>query len=719
MPKKGRKFSVRTQSRRKKRFFKGTRYADIQQQSEFRPAAQNESGDHDAGVDGPNLATPDDRQVNPEDASPVTSASRRKIEQARNVDDKETAETPKTRIMRSDVRGEMSAADDLGYRLVYLENIRKVLEDMHGCKGGMMLMTEDVSKRRGLSSKICFECTICSNSITLETNKTSKEATFSSDVNLRSVFAVGEIGLGREGLSTFCEILDMPPPIHDSAFQKQKKKVHSVTKTTVLEKLQEAAKGVRSTLGQNDIDIIDVAVSFDGTWSRRGFSANFGIAFVISTDTGEVLDYAVMSKMCEVCKAGEKLKSNPEKYKKWKESHESSGLCQKNYNGSSSSMETDAAKILWGRSVDLHKFRYRKMVCDGDSKAYSDVWNIYGVCKDCEKFEKMNKKSPEYEKWLKSASYKKYIDDHSREKDICRRVDKLDCIGHVQKRMGKNLIALQSKQKLEDGKPVGGRSGRLTRPVIDKIQKYYGNAIRSTVDRNATTKEQKDKAIEKMQTAIKAVLYHSIKLDNQEERHKFCPKDSWCQYQNSKAQGNTTFENKPHHLDAVFLGFLSPLFERLSAPALLARCLPGFSQNVNESINALVWNRCPKSRNKGLHSIETAAGSAILQFNLGATSRHAVMQNLGMSCGKFTLEGSHRKDKKRVKTADNRQRSKFKMARQKIREAKLKEQERLKRVEGVTYEAGGFNEDMVIGNIGKSRKRVAGDVKRGTQKRKK
>ena len=408
MPKKGQKFSVRTHSRRKKKHFKETRYADILQQNEFRPTTQNVGDDHNVGDIGPNIATPDDRHVNQDsqDASPVTSASRRKIEQARNADAGETIETPKTRIMRSDVTAEMSAADDQGYRIVYLENIRKVLEDVHGCKGGIMLMTEDMSKRRGLSSKISFECTICSNNVTLETSKTSKETTFSSDVNLRSIVAAGEIGLRREGLATFCEILDMPPPVHDSAFQKQKKKVHSGTKITVLEKLQEAAKRVRSTLGQNDIDVIDIAVSFDGTWSRRGFSANFGIGFVISTDTGEVLDYAVMSKMCEVCKAGEKLRNNPEKYQKWKESHESSGKCQKNYNGSSSSMEKDAAKILWGRSVALHKFRYLKMVCDGDSKAYSDVWDIYGVCKDCEKYEKMNRKSPEYEKWLKSASYK-------------------------------------------------------------------------------------------------------------------------------------------------------------------------------------------------------------------------------------------------------------------------------------------------------------------------
>ena len=79
----------------------------------------------------------------------------------------------------------------------------------------------------------------------------------------------------------------------------------------------------------------------------------------------------------------------------------------------------------------------------------------------------------------------------------------MDCIGHMEKQMGKTPIALSSEAKLDDGKPVGGQSGMLTRPAIDRLQNYYGNAIRSTVDQTATTKDQQDKVISRMQTAIK------------------------------------------------------------------------------------------------------------------------------------------------------------------------------------------------------------------------
>ena len=183
----------------------------------------------------------------------------------------------------------------------------------------------------------------------------------------------------------------------------------------------------------------------------------------------------------------------------------------------------------------------------------------------------MDKKKDEYKTWIDSDAFKKWESDHESGKPNCNRVNKLDCIGHVQKRMDKNLLNMTKEKKLADGKPVGGRSGQLTRSVIDKLQKYYGNAIRSTVDRTAKTKVQVDKVIANMQQAIKAVLYHSTKLSDAKERHQFCPKglESWYAYQRDIVTGHNTFQDKDHYLDAVFLNFLSPLFNRLSETKFL------------------------------------------------------------------------------------------------------------------------------------------------------
>ena len=118
---------------------------------------------------------------------------------------------------------------------------------------------------------------------------------------------------------------------------------------------------------------------------------------------------------------------------------------------------------------------------------------------------------------------------------------------------------------------MGGKAGRLTRPTIDKLQKYYGNAIRRCV---AKTKREVDNAVKKMQCAVKAVLYHSVKIDDKKKKHQYCPngESSWCSYKRDKAAGtNAPFVNKSHHLDQVFLEFLTPLFDCLSE---IIECLP-------------------------------------------------------------------------------------------------------------------------------------------------
>lgn len=73
----------------------------------------------------------------------------------------------------------------------------------------------------------------------------------------------------------------------------------------------------------------------------------------------------------------------------------------------------------------------------------------------------------------------------------CYRVIKLDCIGHVQKRLGKALYEFQrTALKLDDGKPVKGRQGRLTKTAIEKMKHSYGKAIRNNVNRDINSVEE-------------------------------------------------------------------------------------------------------------------------------------------------------------------------------------------------------------------------------------
>ena len=93
--------------------------------------------------------------------------------------------------------------------------------------------------------------------------------------------------------------------------------------------------------------------------------------------------------------------------------------------------------------------------------------------------------------------------------DDCK-VEKVDCVGHVQKRMGKHLKTLRQnhKGKLSDGKAVGGRGHRLNDPDIDKLQRYYGYAIRqNAIKHNNPTEEEVNEAVQKIKTAVKAAMH--------------------------------------------------------------------------------------------------------------------------------------------------------------------------------------------------------------------
>ena len=63
-------------------------------------------------------------------------------------------------------------------------------------------------------------------------------------------------------------------------------------------------------------------------------------------------------------------------------------------------------------------------------------------------------------------------------------IEKRECIGHAQKRVAGRLRKLKEKYhgvKLSNGKTIGGR-GRLTDGMINKLQVYYGLAVRGNLE---------------------------------------------------------------------------------------------------------------------------------------------------------------------------------------------------------------------------------------------
>ena len=257
----------------------------------------------------------------------------------------------------------------------------------------------------------------------------------------------------------------------------------------------------------------------------------------ISVQTGKCLDVEVLSNICKGCKHWEGQKGAVE-YEKWKLSH----ACRINHTGSAGAMEAVGAVIIFSRSEEQRKLRYMQYLGDDDSAS----------------FKKVNESKP----YGESAD-----------------VEKMECVGHVQKRCGTRLRKLVNEKKslkLADGKSLGGL-GRLTNKKTDTLQNYYGFAIRSNKGN-----------LQQMQQDIRAILPH-IEPTAQKPNHTLCLTDSWRKYKNDPE----AYKHKNGLPDSV-VECVKPIFEDLADENLLKKCLHGKTQNNNECLNKLIWDRCSK-----------------------------------------------------------------------------------------------------------------------------
>ncbi|GFU86394.1 uncharacterized protein TNCV_1417461 [Trichonephila clavipes] len=331
----------------------------------------------------------------------------------------------------------------------------------------------------------------------------------------------------------------------------------------------------------------------------------------VSVDTGKVVDAEILSRKCS-CHFNGNLHSDE---------------CSANYFGNSGGMEVEGALRIFNRSEVLHNLRYTQYLGDGDSKAYKAV--------------------------LESKPYK----------DV--NIEKLEYVGHVEKRMGTRLRALKLKgKKLEDKKSLGGRN-RLTDAEIDKLQRYYGLAIRNNSGNLSAMKQ-----------AIWAIFFHKISTDLNSQ-HGLCPlgDDSWCGYNRSKLKGDT-YKHK-HNLPIAIMHCIKKVFRDLSSPELLSGYLHGKTQNCNESLNSVIWFIIPKTVFVQLGTLKTGVYESISIYNQGLITKLKVLDLLNIQPGFYTCRALQEADHARIRKAEKAISPITKEARIKNRQLKYRQEDDL------------------------------------------
>ena len=215
-----------------------------------------------------------------------------------------------------------------GYKIIHssiLTSMINICSKCPNCGCEKNLSVQQCEKNReGLSEELVIVCNSCEEVLT--TTKTSPNVgqTQKMDINLRSVYAITTTGGGLASLRSFCSGMNFPPPVYPNSFTEYMRHISNVAALHCQESMNTAA-----SLRRKDNELAKVSVSVDGTWQKRyGHNSLLGASFVLSVDSGQVLDYAIKSKTCQLCKR------NPDATAEWKKKHEP--VCEINHT------------IIWG-----------------------------------------------------------------------------------------------------------------------------------------------------------------------------------------------------------------------------------------------------------------------------------------------------------------------------------------------------------------------------------
>ncbi|KAG7160613.1 hypothetical protein Hamer_G001907 [Homarus americanus] len=169
-------------------------------------------------------------------------------------------------------------------------------------------------------------------------------------------------------------------------------------------------------------------------------------------------------------------------------------------------MEAEGAKRMFGRSQDL-KFRYENFVGDGDSGAYNAVITMGNG----------------------NGPYQSV------------QVKKLECINHVQKRMGTRLRKLRDEEM--EIRTKTGVQNKLSDKAIDTLTSYYGNAVRSSAGKSF---RHEDDSNERLPPSTDGHCQHGLSSEGSDS--------CCCFFQRGLAEGKGEEGMWTHALKTKFVG---------------------------------------------------------------------------------------------------------------------------------------------------------------------
>ena len=231
------------------------------------------------------------------------------------------------------------------------------------CEGPVVLTGE---VREGLASIMSSRCSTCSHTITLETaDKVKGPRGYSRwECNLAAVWGQMATGGGHSQLKETMSVLGVPV-MTKATFIQSERSIGEWWRKELEQSMLEAGreeKRLAEERGDYHDGVPAITVIIDGGWRKRShkhsYTAKSGVAIIIGKETRQLLHIGVRNKFCTACTQGIP-----------KEKH----VCFKNWDASSSHMETDIIVQGFCESEHVHGVRYIRFIGDGDSSVYSTL----------------------------------------------------------------------------------------------------------------------------------------------------------------------------------------------------------------------------------------------------------------------------------------------------------------------------------------------------------
>lgn len=162
----------------------------------------------------------------------------------------------------------------------------------------------DTERMYGYSTKLKLFRKSCGKIFSSSFSSTRGNESNCFDINKKLVEAFLKIGKGHAALEIFSMVVGLHAMdkktfsycLHELSEEKEK------LKDDVLEFSRNIVYRNHEELRSNENeDVIDVVVSYDGTWHKRGHTCLYGIGFAIDILTGLVIDFEILSKYCSKC----------------------------------------------------------------------------------------------------------------------------------------------------------------------------------------------------------------------------------------------------------------------------------------------------------------------------------------------------------------------------------------------------------------------------------